>query len=184
MEAQKVEDMAKRRMDKEELEKAEEERSRVEKIPQFASYFWLGGKIREGQSAKGFMGMADCELFLGSMQAVYNFLKNVVKHEANPTAEENLSLAHPELADGLVFHAFHVLKTVMESLTNTGFLSIEDAAEALGHLKRIQQTLVENIDPEFEKEQMKASLEEKMTEMKNQRKPKNKGKNKPGRGKK
>lgn len=182
MEAEKINAMARKRLEKEEQEKGLEEKARLEKIPQFASYFWLGGKIREGQAAKGFMSMSDCELFLGSMQCFYEFMTKVTKHELNPIAEENLSLAQPDLAKGETFHAFHVIKTVMENLTGTGFLSIEDSVEALQNLKSLQMLMVENIDPVFEKEQREASLKEKISEMKDQRKPKNKGKG--GRGRK
>lgn len=175
-----IEKMAKARMNKEEMAKAEEEKAQLKGIPEFDSYFWLGEQIRLGQDKKPFLSMEDCQIFLAGAQLVYDYLKKLVKHEKNPHAAENFEEAKPELADADAFRALNLLKYILERLHESGHFSIEESALALSHLKRLQDVFVENIDPDFKQEQLEARLHEKTDELKNQRTGKGKQKGKKG----
>lgn len=178
MSSEKLNQMATKRLSEEEMKEAKEERKNLEVIPVFEGYFWLGTKIREGQKAKGFLAMPDCELFMASMQTIYDYLKKLVKHEKNHFALENFEAKEPVLADEDCFRAFHVLKHISESLQGTGFFSIEESIIALNHLKRIGQVFDENLEPELQKMRMEERLKQKKNDLSQQRqKQNNKSKN-------
>ena len=177
MDSQKeLEKRAEEKQGLDEEKKAEEERARLEAIPEFKAFFTIGTMLRKGQAEKGCMTLTDTKTLMVACEIVFRSLQNIVVHEDNPASKDNESLKEPVKIKEDQYRALNYMHAVADAMQSTGVYSFEESVDILDSLQLIDDLFKANLDEGFARRQKEASLQNKQQELKEKRtkKPNNK----------